>query len=154
VKQGRPLSPILFNIYVEQSANEIKETLNRDKIDVIIGGEVISCLRFADDIALLANSEIDLKRALVEIAICFQKDHLKINWNKTKVMTCRQIDRIHRLRIKIDNHTVDQVESFRYPGSIISQEGKCTVEVKSMIARAKTAFTNERNPLCSEKTRA
>jgi len=137
LEKGCPLSLMLFNIYVEQSINEIKETLNRDKIGVIVGEEVISFLTFADDIALLSNSEIDLKRMLVEIARCFQNDHLKINWNKIKVMMCQKMDRIHRLRIKIDNHTLDQVESFRYLCSIISQDGKCTMEVKSRIAQAK-----------------
>jgi len=42
VKHRCPLSPKLFNIYVEQSINEIKETLTRDKIGVIEGGELIS----------------------------------------------------------------------------------------------------------------
>ncbi|KAL4107862.1 hypothetical protein QTP88_018144 [Uroleucon formosanum] len=68
VKQGCPLSPKLFNIYVEQAINEIKETFTRDKIGVIVGGELISFLRFADDIALVASSENDLNRALEEIA--------------------------------------------------------------------------------------
>jgi hypothetical protein len=83
VKQGCPLSPKLFNIYVEQAINEIKETFTRDKIGVIVGGELISFLRFADDIALVTSSENDLKRSLKKIARCFQNYHLKINWNKT-----------------------------------------------------------------------
>lgn len=112
VKQGCPLSPKLFNIYVEQAINEIKETFIRGKIGVIVGGELVSFLRLADDIALIASNESDLKRALEEIARYFQNYQLKINWNKTKVMMCQKKNRIHRLRIKIDNHTLDQVESF------------------------------------------
>jgi len=36
VKQGCPLSPKLFNIYGEQSINEIKETITGNKIGVIV----------------------------------------------------------------------------------------------------------------------
>jgi hypothetical protein len=42
------------------------------------------------------------------------------------------------------------VESFRYLGSIISQDGKCIIEIKARIAEAKTAFMNNRNLLCSK----
>jgi len=70
--------------------NEIKETFTREKIGVIVGGELISFLRFTDNIALVASSENDLKRTLEEIARCFQNYHLKINWNKTKVMMCQK----------------------------------------------------------------
>jgi len=82
IKQECSLSLKLFNIYVEQySINEIKETFTRDKIEVIVGEEFISFLRFADDIALVASSENYLKRVLEEITRCFQIYHLKINWN-------------------------------------------------------------------------
>jgi hypothetical protein len=90
VKQGCSLSPKLFNIYVKKPINEIKETLTREKIGVIVGGELVSFLRFADDIALVASSENDLKRALEEIARCFHNYHLQINWNKTKVIMCQK----------------------------------------------------------------
>jgi hypothetical protein len=42
------------------------------------------------------------------------------------------------------------MKSFRYLGSIISQDGKCTMEIKSRIAQEKTAFVNKRNLLCSK----
>ena len=137
VKQGCPLSPKLFNIYGEQYINEIKETITGNKIGVIVKGELISFLRFADDMTLVASSENDLKRALKEKARFFQNYHLKINWNKTKVMMCQKKNRNSRLRIKNYNHTLDQVESFRYLGGTISQEGKCTIEIKSRIAQPK-----------------
>jgi len=43
-----------------------------------VGGEIISFLRFADDIALLANNEHDLERALEKMMRCFQKYRLII----------------------------------------------------------------------------
>jgi len=61
VRQGYPLSPTLFNIYVEQPIKEIRETFLRNKKDIKVGEKIISFLRFADDIALLANNEHDLE---------------------------------------------------------------------------------------------
>ncbi|VVC29974.1 Endonuclease/exonuclease/phosphatase,Reverse transcriptase domain [Cinara cedri] len=86
VRQGCPLSPALFKISVKQPIKEIRETLFRNKIGIKVGREIISFLRFADDIALLATNEHDLERALEEMSRCFQKYQLIINWQKTKVM--------------------------------------------------------------------
>lgn len=63
VKQGCLLSPKLFYIFVKQSYNKIKETLARDKIGLIIGGELISFLRFADNVALFASTENSVSRS-------------------------------------------------------------------------------------------
>ncbi|XP_025425942.1 uncharacterized protein LOC112694624 [Sipha flava] len=79
---------LIYNIYKEQSA--IIKVSDKEKIGVIVGGELVSFLRFADDIALVASSENDLKRALEEIARCFHNYHLQINWNKTKVIMCQK----------------------------------------------------------------
>jgi len=60
VKQRRNLSPLLFNIYIEQGINECKEYCTGIKVN----GLRIQMLRFADDIAIIAQDEIKLKRAL------------------------------------------------------------------------------------------
>lgn len=49
VRKGCTVSPLLFNIYVEQEISLCKE---EDFRTVKIGGEIISMLRFADDIAV------------------------------------------------------------------------------------------------------
>lgn len=74
-----------------------------------MGGEIISFLRFADDIALLADNEHDLERALEEMSRCFQKYQLIINWQKTKVMMCQKSDRIRRINTQSGNQLLEQV---------------------------------------------
>lgn len=47
-------------------------------------------------------------------------------------------------RYQIDNHTLKQLESFRYIGSIINQDRKCTKNIKSRIAQAKEVYLQKK----------
>jgi hypothetical protein len=42
-------------MYIKQPIKEIRETLHRNNIGIKVGGEMISFLRFADDISLVTN---------------------------------------------------------------------------------------------------
>jgi hypothetical protein len=63
VRQGCSLSPLLFNIYeyIEQAINEYKEYC----IGIKVNGMRIQMLKFVDDIAIIAQDEINLNRTLV-----------------------------------------------------------------------------------------
>src|SRR6218665_1407542 len=56
-----PLSPLLFNIYIEEL---IREALEDTEEGIKVGGKIIKALRFADDQAMLAGSEYDLQRMM------------------------------------------------------------------------------------------
>jgi hypothetical protein len=62
---------------------------------------------------------------------------------KTKLM------RISRqsfpVKIMIDQKQLENVESFKYLGSILTNDERCTCEIKCMIAMAKAAFNKKRN---------
>jgi hypothetical protein len=73
-------------------------------------------------------------------------------WNgnecgKTKVM------RISRqsspVKIMIDQKQLENVESFKYLGSILTNDGRCTCEIKCRIAMAKAAFNKKRTHFTS-----
>jgi hypothetical protein len=61
---------------------------------------------------------------------------------KTKVM------RISRhpfpVKIMIEQKQLENVESFKYLGSILTNDGRCTCEIKSRIGMAKVAFSKKR----------
>lgn len=47
VRQGCPLSPYLFNLFIEGAMTEMKQQIN----GVVINGQKVHSIRFADDIA-------------------------------------------------------------------------------------------------------
>jgi len=65
-----------------------------------------------------------------------------MNVEKTKVM------RISRqpfpVKIIIDQKQLDNVESFKYLGSMLAKDGRFTCEIKCRIAMAKAAFNKKR----------
>jgi len=76
---------------------------------------------------------------LIEIGRCCV---MEMNVEKTKVM------RIPRqpfpVKIMIDQKQLENVESFTYLGSMLTNDGRCTCEIKSRIAKAKAAFNKKR----------
>jgi len=67
---------------------------------------------------------------------------MEMNVEKTKVM------RISRqpfpANIMTDQKQLQNVESFKYLGSILTNDGRCTCEIKRRIAMAKAAFNKKR----------
>jgi hypothetical protein len=72
---------------------------------------------------------------------------LKRMWKKTEVM------RISRqplpVKIIVDQKQLENAESFKYLGSILTNDGRCTCEIKCRIAMTKAAFNKRRTPFTS-----
>ena len=85
VRQGDTLSPVMFTAALEEIFKRI-ETESGIKIN----GELLSNLRFADDIILFAESEEQLARMLNDLNTEGKRDGMKINKKKTKVM-CNEV---------------------------------------------------------------
>ena len=60
MRQGCPLSPILFNIYIEEIVRALEEVNEGIKV----GGRQIKALRFADDQAMLAGGQEGLQKIM------------------------------------------------------------------------------------------
>jgi hypothetical protein len=110
--------------------------------DFKIGAQIIHIVKYTDELVLLAKKEKvlqDVIDKLIEIGRCYG---MEMNVEKTNVM------RISRLplpaKIMIDQKQLENVESFKYLGSILTNDGRCTCEIKCRIAMAKAAFKKKR----------
>ena len=85
VKQGDPISPKLFTACLESVFRKLN--WKQDQKGIKIGDDIISNLRFADDIAIFGNSLKELKVMLEDLSWESAKVGLFMNFIKTKVMT-------------------------------------------------------------------
>ena len=83
------LSPCLFNLYAEYIMRN--SGLEKAQAGIKIARRNINTLRYADDTTLMAESEEELKSLLMKVKEESEKAGLKLNIQKTKIMTSSPI---------------------------------------------------------------
>ena len=119
VKQGDTISPTLFAIFVNDLADELK----RAGLGINITNDVsVSCLFYADDIILLAESEEKLQDMLSIVDLWCKKWRLDVNLTKTNVMHVRK-KHIQKSRFVfiLGNKIVNYCSSYRYLGNTLNE---------------------------------
>ena len=89
VCQGCILSPCLFNLYAEYIMRNAG--LDEAQAGIKIARKNVNSLRYADDTTLMAESEEELKSLLMKVKGEIEKAGLKLNIQKTKIMTSSPI---------------------------------------------------------------
>ena len=102
-----------------------------------IARKYINNLRYADDATLMAESEEELKSLLMKVKEESEKVGLKLNIQKTKIMTSGPIT-----SWEIDGKTVETVSDFTFGGSKITADGDCSHEIKRRLLLGRKVVTN------------
>ena len=97
----------------------------------------INNLRYADDITLKAESEEELKSLLMKVKEESEKDGLRLNIQKMKIMKTGPIT-----SWEIDGETVEAVSDFIFLGSKITADGDCSHEIKRGLLLGRKVMTN------------
>ena len=94
----------------------------RDELSCcIVGGENINNLRYADDTALLVESESALQSIMDEVRQNSEEKGLCMNVKKTKTMVvCR--DETSDVRTVVNGQVLEQVKKFKYLGQWITND--------------------------------
>ena len=99
--------------------------LEEAQAGIKIAGRNINHLRYADDTTLMAECEEELKSLLMKVKEESEKVGLKLNIQKTKIMTSG-----HITSWQIDGETVETLADFIFLGSKITADGDCSHEIK------------------------
>lgn len=119
VRQGGIISPILFNIYM----NDLSVTLNKSNVGCKINGQVINHLMYADDTCLIGSSPSSLQR-LLDITSDFASSNLvTFNEKKTKCICFlpRRLQDLCLPTVFLHERALAYVDSIKYLGVILNK---------------------------------
>jgi exonuclease III len=119
VKQGEVLSPLLFNLFI----NDINDCFQKDCEPVSIGSRSLSCIQYADDLVILSQSKDGLQKCLDNLDEYCMKWKLRINTTKSKHMVISKKRIKKKYEIRMGDKPLEWVNTYNYLGMTVSSNG-------------------------------
>ena len=120
VRQGDPLSPSLFNIFLNDLFDHLREG-NCDPV-TLNNIDFINALAYADDIVLLSTSKEGLQKSLDITEKFCQTWRLRINRSKTKTMVFSRGNQKIKTSFHVNGEALENVKEFKYLGITIHKK--------------------------------
>lgn len=151
LRQGGVLSPILFNVFIDEILKECKPYLKKlcvgfKNLEPI---ELTECM-FADDLVIMANSEKGLQNNINIWNNTLKKYGMKINTTKTCVMMVTK-GQEEEMNIRIENEKIQQVEQIKYLGVTIERNGNQDIDVSERIRKTVNIYHAMRQTFIRKK---
>ena len=93
------------------------------------GGFEINQLVFADDTALVSDSQEKLCRLVSEFGRVCERRKLRVNVGKSKLMRCSRYGNWDRMHVVLNGEPFEEVDFFKYLGSQVAAVGGCERDV-------------------------
>ena len=130
VRQGCILSPLLFNLYINDLPYAFQNTLS-DPI-ILPNGTKLNSLLYADDLIILSRSKVDLQNCLNTLYSFSTSWMLDINSKKTKIMIFqKRAKKNSDLEFHIGKQNINIVHEYTYLGTRISSTDNFNVSLFS-----------------------
>ena len=136
VRQGCVMSPALFNIYV----NDLVDDLEDSNVGVPILQEQVTCLLYADDLSLLAESEPELQVLIKVVERWCVTWKMALNVDKTAVIHFRPKRKKRSIfEFRFQGDVVQIVDKYKYLGVWFTEHVDWKTTDKSMAEAASKA---------------
>ena len=131
VKQGGILSPMLFNVYMDQ----LSIRLNRSGIEGDIGGHLINHLCYADDLCLISLSSAGMQ-SLLDIWNSYSIEHVRpiIVTNRTPYVLNLNTLNLLDLVFYLNRLEIPRVDQCKYLGIMICTKN-CDIDLKRQMRK-------------------
>ena len=137
LKQGCPLSPLLFNLYINNFSSYLTDL---DENNIKLDKETISHFFYADDLVLVAETKEKLQTKLNQLSKFAKDKDLSVNADKSKIMIFNKAGRLIKQPFTINGEKIEVVQSFTYLGVDISASGTFSPAIKELCSKAKKAM--------------
>ena len=123
VRQGCVLSPLLFNLYINELPTLFEKTIS-DPF-VLSNSTAISSLLYADDLVILSRSKSGLQNCLDTLHKWSEKWLLEVNLKKTKVMIMQKHkSKTKNMQFHIGKNPISITDEYTYLGLKLSPNTK------------------------------
>ena len=131
VRQGCPLSPWLFNIFLDMVVREAQTNFQGGvKLDTC----QVQVLLFADDTVLVTETEEDLEHNICALRTAVKAHRLAVNWTKTNTIAISR--GTTGCKVEVEGHNVENVREAVYLGVKFSEDGRMEGQLERRIGIA------------------
>ena len=137
LRQGCVMSPWLFNLYIDGVVREVNARVMGRGLELNGGGGMrweLCQLLFADDTALVADTEEKLRTLVREFGRVCDRRKLRVNVSKSKVMKCTRRDDGVRMDVQLNGEKLEEVEHFKYLGATVAVDGGVEMDVSNRVS--------------------
>ena len=139
VRQGCILSPLLFITLMDSISKQCKGMRSLNVGMWKMKPVQLKMLAFADDLVVFGKSQDDLNHNVRILNWELKKRGLVINAKKTKTMVISREPCKHK--IKLNGEVLEQVDSYKYLGVIISSNCSLKEEINQRISKATKVYS-------------
>lgn len=146
VRQGCILSPLLFNIYINELPNLFTETASDPFI--LPNGTKLSSLLYADDLIILSRSKHGLQNCLNQLHNWCNRWMMEVNLKKTNIMIFQKTtSKLQTPTFSLGNRMINVTQEYTYLGLKLTPNGKFTLALQQLAEKAVHAMYKIRRHL-------